>query len=148
MKNFGTYDAILVGRVLHFLNPDQLNTAVNHLFLLLKSGGRIFIVAITPYVKRFEKFIPEYEKRVTEGQENPGFVYSLFPYVNSEVTTSEQIKNISDGSFFFLDDHVLRSIFEKNGFIVKECKLMPLSYKSKSWTCDGRENVILIAEKP
>ncbi len=149
IKNFGaTYDAIFVGRVLHFLTPDQLEDAVKHLFLLLKPGGRIFVVAITPYVKRFEKFILEYERRINAKEENPGFVKSLHEYVNPEVTAPEQIKNISIEPFFFLDDKALRAVFERNDFRVIECKMIPLSYKSKSWELDGRENVILIAEKP
>lgn len=151
MKNFGTtYDAILVGRVLHYFTPDQLEMAVKHLFLLLKPGGRIFVVSITPYVKRFEPFIKEYERRIKVKEKNPGFVKSLLEYVNRdpEVVTQEQIKNLHDEPFFFLDDKVLRTVFERNGFRVIECKMMPLSYKSKSWELDGRENVILIAEKP
>ncbi len=148
IKNSGPYEVIFIARVLHFLNPDQLNAAIRNLFLLLKSGGRIFVVAITPYVKRFDKFIPEYERRVKAGEENPGFVKSLLDYVNTEVTTPEQIKNISEEPFFFLDDKVLRTIFEDVGFKTIECKMMPLSYKSESWELDGHENVILIAEKP
>lgn len=147
LKNFGTYEAILVGRVLNYLTPEQLEITVKHLFLLLKPEGRIFIVAGTPYVNRYKKFIPEYERRIKDKKENPGFVKSLLEYVNTEVTTPEQIKNISREPFFFLDDKVLRDIFERNGFKVIECKMTPLSYKSKSWEFDGRENVILIAEK-
>jgi SAM-dependent methyltransferase len=147
LKNFGTYEAILVGRVLNYLSPNQLEITVKHLFLLLKPGGRIFIVAGTPYVNRYKKFIPEYEQRIKDKKENPGFVNSLLEYVNTEVTTPDQIKNISKDPFFFLDDKVLREVFERNGFKVIECKMMPLCYKSKSWGLDGRENVILIAEK-
>lgn len=147
LKNFGTYEAILVGRVLNYLTPDQLEITVKHLFLLMKPGGHIFVVAGTPYVNRYKKFIPQYEQRIKDKEENPGFVKSLLEYVNTEVTTPEQIKNISREPFFFLDDKVLRAVFERNGFKVIECKMMPLSYKSKSWGLDGRENVILIAEK-
>lgn len=148
INNIGTYEAILVGRVLHYLTPEQLEMTVKHLFLLLKPAGRVFIVAITPYVKRYENFIPEYERRVAAGEANPGFVQSLRAYLNSNVTTQEQRDNIADEPFFFLDDKVLRSAFENNGFRVIECKMMPLSYKSTSWELDKRENVILIAEKP
>jgi|GEM_PF-542394 len=148
ISNIGTYEAIFVGRVLHYLTPEQLEVTVKHLFLLLKPAGRIFVVAITPYVKRYESFIPEYERRVGAGEKNPGFVQSLQPYLNRDVTTESQCKNITDDPFFFLDDKVLRSVFEKNGFRVIESTMKPLSYVSTSWALDGRENVILIAEKP
>lgn len=147
ISKMGTFDAIFVGRVLHYLNPEQLKMTVQHLFLLLKPKGRVFIVAITPYVKRYESFIPEYEKRIREKVENPGFVNSLCPYINRDVTTAEQISNIADEPFFFLDADVLRKIFEENGFHIIESKMKALSYESSSWKLDGRENVILIAEK-
>lgn len=149
IKKFDTfYEAIFIDRVLHYLTPEQLEITVKHLFLLLKPGGRIFVMAITPYVKRFEKFIPKYKTRVEAKEENPGFVKSLLEYVNTEVTTPEQIKNISDEPFFFLDDKILRTVYERNGFRVIECEMKPLRYPSRSWQLDGRENVMLIAEKP
>ena len=147
VKNFNHYEAILIARVLHFFTPEQLELVVKHLFLLLRPGGRVFVIAITPYVKRFQKFIPEYERRVEAGEAYPGFVGSLRDYVDSTVTTSEQIKNIHEGPFLFLDSHTLRAIFERNGFNVLECRTTPLCYKSDSWSYDGRENVILIAQK-
>ena len=148
INNIGVYEAIFVGRVLHFLTPEKLEITIKHLFLLLKSAGRVFIVGITPYVKRYESFIPEYERRVAAGEKNPGFVQSLQAYLNRDATTESQCENIADEPFFFLDDKVLRSTFEKNGFRVIESSMKPLSYASTSWALDGRENVILIAEKP
>lgn len=142
------YDAILMARVIHFLTPTQINQALTNLYTSLKSGGRVFIIAMTPYVNRYKPFISEYERRLKTGNDYPGFVENLRPYVNKAVTTPNQINSISDGHFMFLDDVVLSKLFSKSGFKVLESKLMPLSYKSDSWTLDGRENVILIAEKP
>lgn len=61
------YDAILMARVLHFFSPDAVKQTVETLFNSLKPGGRIYIVAITPYVKRYQRFIPEYEHRRGKG---------------------------------------------------------------------------------
>lgn len=146
-KNFDQYDAILIARVLHFLTPEKMESAVKHLFLLLKPGGYIFVIAITPYVKRFQKFIPEYEQRLKNGEQYPGYVKSLRDYVDTTVTTPSQIQNIHEGSFLFLDVHTLQDVFQRNGFKIIECHTVPLSYKSKSWSYDGREDVILIAKK-
>ncbi|MCX7342928.1 MAG: class I SAM-dependent methyltransferase [Proteobacteria bacterium] len=147
VKNFEQYEAILIARVLHFCTPEQLELTVKHLFLLLKPGGRVFVIAITPYVKRFQKFIPEYERRVKAGEKYPGFVKSLREYVDADVTTLAQIKNIHEDPFLFLDVNTLRETFEQNGFKILECRTIPLNYKSTSWNYDGRENVILIAQK-
>lgn len=142
------YDAILMARVIHFLNPEQIQNALTNLYASLKSGGRIYIVALTPYVNRYKSFIPEYEKRLKAGDPYPGYVTDLRKYANKDVTTANQIKGISDGSFMFLDDVVLSRLFTKAGFKILECTLKPLSYNSVAWALDGRENVILIAEKP
>jgi len=142
------YDAILMARVIHFLNPEEIQRALTNLYASLKSGGRIYIVALTPYVKPYQSFIPEYEKRLKAGDKYPGYVKDLRKYVNKDVTTTNQIKSISEGSFMFLDDVVLSRLFKKAGFRVLECSLKPLGYHSVSWALDGRENVILIAEKP
>ena len=147
VKNFDQYEAILVARVLHFCTPEQLELTVKHLFLLLKPGGRVFVIAITPYVKRFQKFIPEYERRVKAGEKYPGFVKSLRDYVDADVTTPAQIKNLHGEPFLFLDVGTLREVFVHNGFNILECHTIPLNYQSISWSYDGQENVILIAQK-
>jgi hypothetical protein len=38
-------------------------------------------------------------------------------------------------------------LFSNNNFKIILSKMVPLGYQSKSWSLDGRENVILIAEK-
>lgn len=141
------YDAILVARVLHFMNPDELNKTVNNLYNALKPGGRVYVIAITPYVKRYRNFIEEYEKRVARKEEYPGFVRSLNDWLNEDAISINQKKQISSKPFMFLDDKVLSRLFDERGFSVIECKTQGLKYKSDSWSLDGRENVILIAEK-
>ena len=141
------YDAILIARVLHFFNPEQLDKTLNNIKFMLKPGGRVYVIAITPYTKRYEKFIPEYEKRLASNEEFPGYVQSLYDWLNKDVTSKDQIVKISDEPFMFLDDVVLRRLFKKHGYKVITCKTRPLSYKSASWSLDGRENVVLIAEK-
>ena len=142
------YDAILIARVLHFFSPTQLDKAIHNIYTLLQPGGRVYVIAITPYVKRFKKFIPEYEKRLAAFEEYPGYVKSLEEWVDKENTSSTQLSALHKESFMFLDDKVLLSKFKKQGFNILECSIVPLEYNSSSFSLDGRENVILIAEKP
>jgi|GEM_PF-6778187 len=44
-------DAIMMGSVLHFLNPRQVHKALQEAFRVLKPGGRIFVEAQTPFMK-------------------------------------------------------------------------------------------------
>ena len=146
-QNIGLHDAIYVGKVFHFLTPDQFETAVKHLFLLLKPKGRVYVTTLSPYLKHYEKFIPEYEKRVKSKEKYPGFIKSLRSCINVNKNTPLQITNMIDDSFLFLDPKTLKEVFENNGFKVLECKFVPLSHRSKLWSYDGREYVIIIAEK-
>jgi SAM-dependent methyltransferase len=141
------YDAILIARVMHFFTPEQMEYTIAKLSKALKPHGLIYVVAITPYVKRYQSFIPEYEKRLTNNETYPGYVNSLYDWLNIEVTSKAQQAAISKGPFMFLDDRVLTKEFTKAGFKIIECKMESLGYPSESWALDGRENVVLIAEK-
>ena len=147
VQNLGQYDAVYVGKVFHFFTPEQLELAVQHLFLLLRPEGQIFITALSPYLKHYEKFIPEYERRVRAGDEYPGYIKKLRDYIDISDSTPLQITNMIDKTFLFLDPKTLKEAFERNGFKVLECQFVPLSHKSKLWHHDGREYVILIAKK-
>jgi len=69
-----TYDAILSTRALHFFSPLIFNQAVQDFYRILKPGGRIYVLAITPYVNFYKSFISEYEKRKDAGADHPGYV--------------------------------------------------------------------------
>ena len=44
-------DSIMMGSVLHFLTPEEVNLALAEAFRVLKPGGKIFVEAQTPYMK-------------------------------------------------------------------------------------------------
>lgn len=142
------YDAILMARVIHFLSPQQIKNALSNLYKSLKPGGRIYIIALSPYVKPYELFIPEYERRLKKGSPYPGFVQNLKKYVKQGANPQNQLKTISGGQFMFMDTIVLPRLFKAAGFKIIECEFKPLSYSSATWELDGRENVILVAERP
>lgn len=148
LQTTNKYDAILIARVLHFFSPKQMESALANIFNILNPGGRVYTVAITPYVKRYKSFIPEYEKRLARNELYPGYVKSLRAWLNEEVTNHAQNTQIADEPFMFLGDKVIMRFFKDAGFKILECKMVDLGYPSSSWSLDGRENVILIAEKP
>lgn len=140
------YDAILIGRVLHFFSPAELEMTVANIKRVLKPNGKLYIVATSPYVKRFAKFIPEYEARLARGEKFPGFVKSLYDWVDKDQELSKYKVPPSHGHFMFLDDKIMRNLFESNGFNVLTCELQAYPSKASAWELDGRENVVLIAE--
>lgn len=142
-----SFDSILIARVLHFFSPVELEAAIKKSYRLLKPGGKIYAIAITPFVKRFESFIPEYERRLKSGDLYPGYVESLMPYLHANTSEKER-KNVSPDPFLFLDSRILKAAFAKEGFNVLFVEEFPLDYPSTVWSLDGRENVGLVAEKP
>lgn len=143
-----SYDAVLMANVMRFLTPDQIQQALSNLFSSLKPGGRIFIVAMTPYVNRYKSFIPEYQRRKKDKILNPGFVKDGTQFAYESSTIKNQISNVVGGSIMFLDEVSLSDFAKAAGFKVLECSLIPLHYTSELLGLDGREQVILIAERP
>lgn len=139
------FDAILVARVFHFMTPTEASTALQMMHRQLKPGGKVYAVMLTPYVRGFSSFIPEFERRVSKGEPFPGYVENLEIFVDPKLST--KIKQTMDRQLMFFNAKVAKSFFEKNGFVVEKCEEMPLAYTSEFWELDGRENVGVIARK-
>jgi ubiquinone/menaquinone biosynthesis C-methylase UbiE len=66
------FDAILICRVLHFFSGAKIEESLALLSTLLAPGGKIYIVCETPFLKNWQRFIPEYNRRVEDKEEWPG----------------------------------------------------------------------------
>lgn len=142
-----SFDAILIARVLHFFTPEQITAGIKDLYRILKVKGQVYAIATTPYIKRYSKFIPEYERRVQNGDPFPGYVEKLGNYLDLSLISAEELKKVNNETFMFLDPVVLAREFKNAGFNVKVSKTVPLGYSSNIWQFDGREDVVVIAEK-
>lgn len=80
-KNF--FDAILICRVLHFFSGGQIEKSLEQLSIHLKSGGKLFVVCETPFLKNWQQFIPEHAKRIAEGVKWPGEITNPADYESS-----------------------------------------------------------------
>jgi SAM-dependent methyltransferase len=49
-------DSIMMGSVLHFLNPEEVHLALKEAFRVLKPGGKIFLEAQTPYMRGLDNW--------------------------------------------------------------------------------------------
>ena len=67
-----SFDAILICRVLHFFTGEKIAESLRLISTLLTPGGKIYIVCETPFLKNWDLFIPELNKRVAQGVEWPG----------------------------------------------------------------------------
>jgi ubiquinone/menaquinone biosynthesis C-methylase UbiE len=77
------FDAILICRVLHFFTGDMIDKSLQQLSRYLKTGGKLFVVCETPYLKNWQSFIPEYDKRIADGIKWPGEITNPADYESS-----------------------------------------------------------------
>ncbi len=131
-------DAILMCRVLHLFNGQQVEESIQKAYQILKPGGRIFIIVDTPYLKILSSFIPEYERRLKAGIKWPGFIQNLHEYV--------QEKDLPD-VVNFLDDKTLRWVLEKYGFTIEKTSFICRWDFPPTRRLDGRESLGIIAYK-
>jgi SAM-dependent methyltransferase len=77
-----SFGCILAARVLHFLDGPQIEATVAKMHDWLEPGGRLYLVADTPYVGPWYKLADVYEAKKAAGDPWPGMVrdyVSLLP---------------------------------------------------------------------
>jgi ubiquinone/menaquinone biosynthesis C-methylase UbiE len=135
-----TFDAILICRVLHFFSGREIELAIKKATNWLKPGGRIYVVAETPYLKNWKSFIPEYEDRKNKGAKWPGYIEQPSLYEKNRTANLPS-------SVHWLDEHVLKRTFDM--FKLKTIKSGTLNRTDfpDDLKLDGRESVGIIGEK-
>jgi cyclopropane fatty-acyl-phospholipid synthase-like methyltransferase len=135
----GSLGAIHASNVLHFLNGPELTLGAEKIATWLSEGGQLFVHAGTPYQQPFARFIPEYLRRVSEGDEWPGYVTDT-----TQISSHKRLSQIPK-SIHLLDEAVVRRVFE--GLTIDRVWYYRRHDLPKSMFCDGREGVALLAHK-
>jgi hypothetical protein len=135
-----SFDAILAVRVFHFFEPNKLERAAAETYKYLKKGGRVYIVAETPYLKNWAGYIPVYESKKSKGDPYPGYFTNLSDY---NKTNAKNLPN----AFNFLDPDVLTRVYTKAGFKVELATFLDRQDFPENMKLDGRESVGFIAVK-
>ncbi|MBS0287730.1 MAG: class I SAM-dependent methyltransferase [Proteobacteria bacterium] len=133
-----SFDAILVARVFPLMKPEQFEASIVAIKSLLKAGGKVYVVAETPYIKSWSGFIPEYEQRKTKGERFPGYIAEPEKYNPASAAHLSGFLN-------FLDPQILTREFKNKGFEIIWCQFMNRADFPESMRLDGRESVGLIA---
>jgi hypothetical protein len=102
---------------------------------------------LSPYVKGYRSFIPEFERRIAFNQPNPGYVDNLLNFADKSLIPANVLQNM-EKSFFFFNKLTAQTHFEAAGFEIETNIEMPLAYPSHIWHLDGRENIGVVAKKP
>jgi len=137
------FGSLLCSRVLHFLPGDEIEQSVRNMYRWLKPGGRLFLVADTPY-GIWRKFIPTWEDNKAKDERWPGMMIPpvrYLPYEPSDEDVGPPVMNL-------LDPDLLQRTAEEAGFIVERCSYINRDDFKGLGSMDGRENCGLAAVKP
>ncbi len=138
------FGAILCSRVLHFLDGGAIDASVRKMRDWLKPGGRLYLVADTPY-GIWRKFIPLFEARKQSGARWPGLMIGL-EYFLPNMKLGPRL----DGPAFMnlLDPDLLERSCLEARFDVQRVSFIDRPDFKGLGRMDGRENVGLLATKP
>lgn len=132
--------AVLIARVLHFFAPEEVVESARTLFRWLKSGGKVFIVVESPYLRNFQTFIPEFEERKRQGDRWPGYVTDVKKYAPQRGASLPE-------KMLFFDPETLAQTFKETGFEIESVGFINRTEFPEDIRLDGRESVGLIGVK-
>lgn len=134
------FDAILLCRLLHIFTGEEIENTIKKSYEFLKPGGKLFIVADTPYLQNIAAFLPEYQKRKQLKEKWPGLIEDVQQYVSSGVEHFPPFINL-------LDDEILSRTLNENNFKIERLEYLNRQDYPEDRQLDGRECVGAIAVK-
>lgn len=111
----GSFDAILCSRVLHFLLAAEIRTTLEKMHRWLRPGGRVFLVADTPYSGFWFAGAPAYERRKAAGEEWPGLIEDIGVFMKDGKAPAGMLPYLNP-----LDPDILARECARAGFVVEE----------------------------
>lgn len=131
---------VLLARVLHFFPGERIRKGLQRLHTWLAPGGKVFVVAETPYLGNFRDFIPTYEARRQAGDPWPGFIADV-------MAVAPERGRFLPPQVHWLDPTVLTREFCAAGFLVEQADFLARPDFPADLQLDGRESVGIIARK-
>lgn len=112
-----SFGAILCARAVHFLHGKDIELTVRKMHDWLIPGGRLYLVADSPYIGPWATAAPEYERRKAAGDPWPGFIADFRSLLPASADTSSQAAFLNP-----LDPDILRRVAVTAGFEVIEAR--------------------------
>lgn len=134
----GAFAAILCSRVLHFLLAAEIRSSLEKMHDWLQPGGRLFLVADTPYSGFWSAGAPAYEQRKAAGEEWPGFIEDIAAYLPDRTVIAGMLPYLNP-----LDADILARECARAGFVVEEA-----AFTGRGADHEGRHHAGAIARRP
>jgi SAM-dependent methyltransferase len=133
-----SFGAIHCSRVLHFLLSAEIRASLARMYRWLMPGGRLFLVADTPYTGFWFATAPEYERRKAEGDEWPGFIEDISLLFESKKSPRGMLPYLNP-----MDPDILARESRRAGFVIETAEFI-----GRDGNREGRHHAGLIASKP
>ncbi len=133
------FRAILAARVLHFLDGPQIETTVRKMYTWLKPGGRLYLVADTPYTGPWYVHAERYETRKAAGEPWPGLVDDYIGLLPAGVDPEGHPQFINP-----LDPDIMTRVCTAAGFEISKAAFL----SSSTPRARGNEHAGIVAVKP
>lgn len=134
-------DAVVLHRVLHFMEPIQVEEGIRKAVEWLAPGGKIFIVVLAPqHIQYRDKFLSTYDQRWNDGNPWPG------SGIKACEALPEQAYNLPE-LLHVMDERPLRAALERYGFIVERADFISMQRFGVDSNRDGKESFGIIGVK-
>lgn len=139
------FGSILCSRVLHFLRGEDVDASVRRMATWLRPGGRLYLVADTPY-GIWRKAIPQFEAAKVAGERWPGMIVGLHNYLAGNAAP---VKPIEKPPFMnLMDPDLLSRACVEAGLTVVDAAFIDRADFKGLGRLDGRENAGVMAIRP
>jgi len=132
--------AILLSRILHFLHGNEIEDGFKRLYKWLVPGGKVFVEAMTPFIKAFEPHLKSYQDK-KKTQKWPGEIevpQDMMNFYQNQIPTEMNL----------LDRETLEVQLKAKGFVIERAFYFTPKNAPQSICLDGREAVAIVAMKP
>jgi len=136
----GSFGSVLICRVMHFFDGPRIDRAAAKVWEWLAPGGKVFVVAETPFIGTARAFFPTYEARLKAGSQWPGVVENVSAHDPKRAGSLPSL-------FHLLDDRVLSRVFTSAGFTIERLEYFSRPDYPADIRLDGRESIGMIAIK-
>ena len=120
------FAAVHIARVLHLMDGQSIQVSLRKFFRWLYPHGKLFISALTPLGSFWERFHPEFLRRIADGSEWPGHIADLSQF---HVTADKGIP------CHLLDETVLGREVQAAGFAIESTLRYSLPWEPSQICC-------------
>ena len=131
--------AILLCRIAHFLNAEEMEQSITKMKNWLIPGGRIFVVTMSPYHHLLTEILPNYLEKVKKDVPWPGVITNMHEI-------APHLKNQIPNFLHVMDHQSLGKAFERHGLKILEESLFDYT-RPKAKKSEGKGYYGIIVEK-